>query len=138
MSPTVTLPIIGALRTPYATLADIPRQAALNPDAIGRAELYPEYAPGLANLEEFGRIWLYFLFDQATATDMIVRSRKEGRPMGVFATRSPARPARLGVSLVELVSVEGSTVTFKGVDMLDNTPLLDIKPYIEDLPPASL
>jgi tRNA-Thr(GGU) m(6)t(6)A37 methyltransferase TsaA len=129
---TFTMPIIGVIRTPFATVEDIPRQAHLSRDVTGRAELYPEYAPGLRDLAEFPKAYLFFGFHTAGRTELVTRSRRQGREMGVFATRSPFRPSRMGMSLVEMVSVNGPVLTFKGVDMQDGTPLLDIKPWMED------
>jgi len=128
----VTLPVIGVIRTPFATLADIPRQSRLALDVTGRAELKPQYAPGLRDVEMYGRVYLYFLFHGIEAVELITRSRFHGRDMGVFATRSPKRPSHMGVSLVNVAAVEGSALVFTGVDMLDGTPLLDIKPWIPD------
>lgn len=126
------LPVIGVLRTPFASLADIPRQAFLARDLPGRAELRPEYAEGLRDLKAGDRIFLYFLFHESGQVEMVTRSRGSGRLLGVFATRSPRRPSRLGVSRVEVERVEGATVFFRGVDMLDGSPLLDIKPDMDE------
>lgn len=129
---TFTLPVIGVIRTPFTTISGIPRQASLARDVAGRAELLPEYAPGLRDLEQYAKIWLYYGFHGVDRVELVTRSRREGREMGVFATRSPLRPSRMGVSLVDVIAVEDAAVVFKGVDMLDGSPLLDIKPWMED------
>lgn len=127
-----TLPVIGTIRTPYGTLADIPRQAHLASDVTGRAEVFPEYSQGLRNLDESAKVYLFFAFHTVEGFELITRSRLRGRDMGVFATRSPKRPSRLGMSLVEVVSIENGVLVFKGVDMLDGSPLLDIKPWLDN------
>ncbi|MFZ5426895.1 MAG: tRNA (N6-threonylcarbamoyladenosine(37)-N6)-methyltransferase TrmO [Thermodesulfobacteriota bacterium] len=129
---TLTLPVIGVIRTPFTSVAGIPRQASLAPDVTGRAELFPEYEPGLRDVDQYGKVWLYYGFHGVDKVELVTRSRREGREMGVFATRSPRRPSRMGVSLVEVIAVEDAAVVFKGVDMLDGSPLLDIKPWMED------
>jgi len=127
----VRLPVIGVLRTPHAALDDIPRQACLAADIQGRAELLPEYAPGLQGIKPGDKVVLTFRFHKARRTQLVTRSRKTGRETGVFDCRSPLRPSRLGDSMVEVVAVEAAALVFKGVDMLDNTPLLDIKPWLD-------
>lgn len=125
------LPHIGTIVTPYDDLEDIPRQSSLAIDVLGRAEVFPEYAQGLLTLEECSRIWLIFLFDQAKPVELTTISREDGRTRGIFATRSPRRPSRLGMSAVEVVSVSQGVVVFQGVDMRNGSPLLDIKPCFE-------
>lgn len=125
------LPRIGTIVTPYDRMEDIPRQSGLSADVLGRAELFPEYVPGLSTIEEYSRIWLIFLFDQAQPVELTTISREDGRTRGIFATRSPRRPSRLGMSAVEVVSVSEGAVVFQGVDMRNGSPLLDIKPCIE-------
>lgn len=125
------LPRIGTIVTPYDRLEDIPRQSSLAADVLGRAEVFPEYAQGLLTLEECSKVWLIFLFDLAKPVELITTSREDDRPRGVFATRSPRRPSRLGMSAVEVVSVSEGVVVFQGVDMRNGSPLLDIKPCFE-------
>ncbi|GFK94474.1 S-adenosyl-L-methionine-binding protein [Fundidesulfovibrio magnetotacticus] len=128
--PFVRVPVIGVLRTPHFTLEAIPRQAHLAPQAVGRAELYPEFAPGLKGIAPGDRVVLTFRFHKARRTELTTTTRSTGRVCGVFASRSPRRPSRLGESVVEVTAVEPSALVFRGVDMLDGTPLLDIKPWI--------
>ncbi len=125
------LPRIGTIVTPYDRMEDIPRQSTMAADVLGRAEVFPEYAQGLLTLEECGRIWLIFLFDLAKEVELTTTSREDSRVRGIFATRSPRRPSRLGMSAVEVVSVSEGVVVFQGVDMRNGSPLLDIKPCFE-------
>lgn len=125
------LPRIGTIHTPYDDLEDIPRQSTLAVDVLGRAEVFPEYAQGLLTLEECSKIWLVFLFDLAKPVALTTTSREDGRTRGIFATRSPRRPSRLGMSAVDVVSVGQGVVVFQGVDMRNGSPLLDIKPCFE-------
>ncbi len=126
------LPVIGVLRTPYTELGDMPRQSFLAREAVGRAEVRPEYAAGLRDIAPGDRLEFYFLFHAVEGWRPVVRTRRSGQEKGVFASRSPHRPSRLGVSLVEVVRVEEGAIVFTGVDMLDGSPLLDIKPCIEE------
>lgn len=125
------LPRIGTIVTPYDRMEDIPRQSSLAADVLGRAEVFPEYAQGLLTLEECSKVWLIFLFDLAKPVELTTTSREDGRMRGIFATRSPRRPSRLGMSAVEVVSVSEGVVVFQGVDMRNGSPLLDIKPCFE-------
>jgi tRNA-Thr(GGU) m(6)t(6)A37 methyltransferase TsaA len=126
------LPVIGVLRTPYTRIEEIPRQSFLAKEVTGRAEVRPEYAPGLRDIAPGDRLELYFLFHGGEGWRPVVRTRRSGQEKGVFATRSPDRPSRLGVSQVEVVRVEEGAIVFAGVDMLDGSPLLDIKPGFEE------
>lgn len=125
------LPRIGTIVTPYDRMEDIPRQSTMAADVLGRAEVFPEYAQGLLTLEECSKIWLVFLFDLAKPMELTTTSREDNRVRGIFATRSPRRPSRLGMSAVDVVSVSEGVVVFQGVDMRNGSPLLDIKPCFE-------
>ena len=121
---------IGVIRTPYRQATGTPIQGALSNDALGRVELYPEFVPGLRDLAGFERLWLIYLLDRASATQLVVRPYLEDEEHGVFSTRAPARPNPIGLTAVRLLGVEDDRLQISGVDMLDNTPLLDIKPYV--------
>jgi tRNA-Thr(GGU) m(6)t(6)A37 methyltransferase TsaA len=138
---------IGHLATPFADKFGIPRQPSLAPHATGTLKLLPPYnrAEAVRGLEAFSHVWLTFVFHQsAESWKPTVRPPRLGgnTRFGVFASRSPFRPNPIGLSLVELVKIEtesGVTLTFKGVDLVNGTPILDIKPYIpyaESLPAA--
>lgn len=96
----------------------------------GHIEVKHEFAAGLEDLEGFSHIYLIYHFHKATRTELIVTPFMDTVSRGVFSTRSPLRPNHIGISLVRLLSVQGATLRIQGVDILDNTPLLDIKPFI--------
>jgi tRNA (adenine37-N6)-methyltransferase len=121
---------IGVIRTPFQQASGTPIQSAVAGCAQGRVELLPGLAAGLRDLEGFERIWLIYCFDRASEPQLLVRPYLDRTERGVFATRSPARPNRIGMSAVRLVGIEGDVLLVEGVDMLDGTPLLDIKPYL--------
>jgi tRNA-Thr(GGU) m(6)t(6)A37 methyltransferase TsaA len=129
---------IGTLESCYRDKFGTPRQPGLSPQAWSqlkiRGELQPEQA--LQGLENFSHVWLIFLFHQnktARYHAKVHPPRLGGESMGVFATRSPHRPNPIGLSLVELVKIEGDTLFFAGADLVDGTPILDIKPYIPEI-----
>lgn len=92
--------------------------------------MLPGLIEGLRDLEGFDRLWLIYQFDRASEVQLVVRPYLDTTVRGVFATRSPARPNHIGISMVRLLTVEGSRLHVADVDMLDGTPLLDIKPYV--------
>jgi tRNA-Thr(GGU) m(6)t(6)A37 methyltransferase TsaA len=113
----------------------MPVQAAL-PAATGVGgwiEFDPDLVEGLADLDGFSHVTLFYYFDRAGAPRMTVIPFLDVHPHGLFATRSPARPNPIGISTVRLVAIEGATIRIEDVDMLDGTPLLDIKPYVPAL-----
>lgn len=121
---------IGIIHSPFKNLQEMPiqpRGAALRE---GTVEVYAEFAAGLRDLDGFSHIYLLYLFHMAQRTEMTVIPFMDTAVRGVFATRSPLRPNHIGLSIVELAGVAGSILTIRGVDVLDGTPLLDIKPYI--------
>jgi tRNA-Thr(GGU) m(6)t(6)A37 methyltransferase TsaA len=100
-------------------------------DTIGTIEIDAKYQDGLQDLDGFSHIYLLYNFHEAARTDLIVTPFMDTTPRGVFSTRSPLRPNHIGLSIVELVGVEKNLIKVRGIDILDGTPLLDIKPYIE-------
>ena len=129
MQDPVTLTPIGTIRSPFTSLAGMPIQPGGARDVLGRLELDPALAPGLADLDGFSHIYLLYLFHASTGYDLTVTPFLDHTPRGLFATRAPRRPNPIGLSVVEVVSVAGNVVTVRGIDVLDGTPLLDIKPY---------
>ena len=122
---------IGVIHSPFTRSKGTPIQSALAEGAEGMAVLGPEYVEGLKDLEGFERIWLLYWFDRAASGGkLIVTPYVEDAPHGVFATRAPARPNAIGMSPVRLLSVEGNALRLADMDILDGTPLLDIKPYV--------
>ncbi|MCT8336171.1 tRNA (N6-threonylcarbamoyladenosine(37)-N6)-methyltransferase TrmO [Methanoculleus sp. Afa-1] len=121
---------IGIARTPFSDPAATPIQAAFS-TARGTVEVYPEFRDGLAALAEFSHIILIYRFHRAAGEELSERALIDGaEPHGIFATRHFNRPNRLGISVVRLTGIEGATLTVEGLDLLDGTPVLDIKPYI--------
>jgi tRNA-Thr(GGU) m(6)t(6)A37 methyltransferase TsaA len=126
---TVTLTPIGVIRSEHTLASAVPIQPVFAQGCRGRVELLPEFVEGLRDLEGFSHIYLIYVFDRAEAAKLLVRPFLDDQMRGVFATRAPSRPNPIGLSVVELLGVEGNTLLVDGVDALDGTPLLDIKPY---------
>jgi tRNA-Thr(GGU) m(6)t(6)A37 methyltransferase TsaA len=121
---------IGVIRTPYAGVEDdVPIQGRLASNSIGEAHIYPEFQEGLRDLEGFSHVFLLYVFHRTTVMKMIARPYLDKRERGIFAIRSPHRPNRIGLTLVKLLSIESGVMKIAGVDMVDGTPLVDIKPY---------
>ena len=125
----ITLSPIGRLATPFNDIADMPIQPSVLADTRGKAVLDEKFVPGLKDLDGFSHIILLFLLHKISGYQLEVVPFMDTLPHGIFATRSPKRPNRIGMSIVRVESVEGNIVHFKGVDMLNGSPLLDIKPY---------
>jgi tRNA (adenine37-N6)-methyltransferase len=121
---------IGIIHTPHQHAAGTPIQAALAAGVQGTVEVFAEYAEGLRDLEGFERIWLVYWLDRAKPPQLVVTPYLDTTPRGLFATRAPSRPNPIGLSPVRLLGISGNILAVEGVDILDNTPLLDIKPYL--------
>lgn len=122
---------IGIIRTPFTNLTDMPIQPKGAAETEGRIIIEAGYAEGLQDIEGFSHLYLLYKFHRAERMELTVIPFMDDHPRGVFATRSPLRPNHIGISIVELIEREGSELRVRGVDILDNTPILDIKPYIE-------
>jgi tRNA-Thr(GGU) m(6)t(6)A37 methyltransferase TsaA len=120
---------IGVIHSPYTAQRGTPIQPAMAAGARGRVVVEPAFEEGLADLADFERIWLIYAFDRAGPPRMRVTPYLDQQPRGLFATRAPTRPNPIGMSCVGLLSVEGRTLHVTDIDVLDGTPLLDIKPY---------
>jgi tRNA (adenine37-N6)-methyltransferase len=121
---------IGVIHSPHRSAAGTPVQAALATGVRGTVEVFPEYAAGLRDLDGFERIWLVYWFERAKPAELVVTPYLDTTPRGLFATRAPARPNPIGLSAVRLLAVTGCVLQVDGLDILDKTPLLDIKPYV--------
>jgi len=121
---------IATIYTPYTTTQDCPIQPRYASGAAGRVELLPQYAEGLKDIETFSHIYLLYLFDRSGEIILARPTFLDETPHGIYASRHPCRPNNIGLSIVRLISREGATLIVEGVDMLNETPLLDIKPYI--------
>ncbi|MBI4725704.1 tRNA (N6-threonylcarbamoyladenosine(37)-N6)-methyltransferase TrmO [candidate division TA06 bacterium] len=129
MSGTVAFRPIGVIRSEHRKGEETPIQPAYAKGCLGRAEILPEYAEGLKDIGGFSHIYLIYQFHRAGPAKLITRPFLQDTEHGVFATRSPCRPNAIGLSIVELVRIDGSVLHLDRVDILDGTPLLDIKPY---------
>ncbi|MCK4408489.1 MAG: tRNA (N6-threonylcarbamoyladenosine(37)-N6)-methyltransferase TrmO, partial [Candidatus Eisenbacteria sp.] len=119
---------IGVIRSPHTRPEDTPIQPIFAKGVAGRVEVLPEYEEGLRDIEGFSYIYLLYAFDRADGTRLSVVPYLGDTERGVFATRAPCRPNALGMSLVRLLRREGTVLHIEDVDVLDGTPLLDIKP----------
>ena len=121
---------IGVVHSPFTEPKGTPIQPTGARDVEGTVDLFPEYAAGLKDIEGFSHIILLYHFHLAKGVSLEVRPFMDDRLHGVFATRAPARPNPIGLSVVRLVRVEGNRLHIRGVDIVDGTPLLDVKPYV--------
>ncbi len=121
---------IGVIRSPFTDLVEMPIQPRAAANTEGEVVVENRYEEGLQDIEGFSHIYLIYSFHRAERIEMKVIPFMDSIPRGVFATRSPLRPNHIGLSLVELIERKGNVLRIRGVDVLDNTPLLDIKPYI--------
>lgn len=127
---------IGYVESPFAEVADVPRPSDEPVAASGTVILDGEYEPGLLGLEEFSHIVLVSHLHETDSVRLTVRPRAAGRDVGIFATSGTVRPNPIGLSIVELDEIDGTRLSVSNLDLVDGTPILDIKPFapkIEDL-----
>jgi tRNA-Thr(GGU) m(6)t(6)A37 methyltransferase TsaA len=129
---------IGWVRSPYKQSSEIPKGLGVKHEAEGVLEILPEFEAGLADVEGFSHLFVIWVFDRTNGFDLVAHPPSDNRPHGVFATRSPRRPNPIGLSVVQLLRRDGLFVHVRGLDMLDGTPFLDIKPYLSSVPPEKL
>jgi tRNA-Thr(GGU) m(6)t(6)A37 methyltransferase TsaA len=129
---------IGFVRSPYVDTKQIPKGLGTRHEAEGTLELLPEFETGLTDIEGFSHLFVLWLFDRSEGYELLASPPGESRAHGLFATRSPRRPNPIGLTVVELLDRHGPRLHVKGVDMLDGTPVLDIKPYMSSVPADSL
>ncbi|RKZ35044.1 tRNA (N6-threonylcarbamoyladenosine(37)-N6)-methyltransferase TrmO [bacterium] len=122
---------IGIAHTPFTDDTDAPFQGKEVPESIAQIEIFPEFTAGLDGIEKYNYLDIVFYFHRREETLLTVIPRNSDTPRGVFATRSPARPNHIGITTVKLIAVEENILTIGGVDMLDCTPIIDIKPTID-------
>jgi tRNA (adenine37-N6)-methyltransferase len=122
---------IGVIRSPFTEKDKTPIQASRS-QAIGVVEIYPEFADGLKDIEALSHIYLLYAFHESQGYKLQVKPFLDDQEHGLFATRYPYRPNPIGISIVKLISRENNILTVEGIDTLDRTPLLDIKPYVPD------
>ena len=125
---------IGVVRGPYTGTAEIPKGAGAKHEAEGTLEIHPQFEAGLTDIEGFSHLYVIWAFDRAAGYDLMTATPLEDRPHGVFATRSPRRPNPIALTVVRLLRREGRRLHVRGLDMLDGSPILDLKPYLSSVP----
>ena len=129
---------IGYVRSPYTDATQIPKGLGAEHRAQGVLEIQPALADGLADIEGFSHLYVLWVFDRVEGVELTAWPPADDRSHGVFATRSPQRPNPIGLTVVELLRRDGCHLHVAGVDMLDGTPILDIKPYLTSVPNEKL
>jgi tRNA (adenine37-N6)-methyltransferase len=129
---------IGFVRAPFTETSQIPKGRGAKHEAEGLIELEPEFEEGLLDIEGFSHLYVVWVFHESEGCELTGTPPTDTRPHGVFATRSPYRPNPIGLTVVRLLGRDGRTLRVRGLDMLDGTPVLDIKPYLSSVPEAEL
>lgn len=125
---------IGFVSSPYKVTAEVPKGLGAKHEAEGVLEILAEFELGLTDIEGFSHLIIIWAFDRSQGFELLGTPPSDDRPHGVFTTRSPRRPNPIGLTVVELLFREGRMLHVRGVDMLDRTPILDIKPYLSSIP----
>jgi tRNA-Thr(GGU) m(6)t(6)A37 methyltransferase TsaA len=126
----ITFEPIGVVHSPFTELANMPIQPTGDSAAAGSLEIYSPYCDALKDLDGFSHIYALYFFHKVNSWKPSVTPFLDNQPHGLFATRTPRRPNPIGLSLLQVVGLEGCQIKVNGLDILDGTPLLDIKPYI--------
>jgi len=129
----ITIEPIGVIHTPFTINDKLPRQGRFSEETEGYIELDSKFKEGLLDLDTFTHIILIFYFHESKFYDLVQKPKRDNKPHGIFATRTPQRPTSIGITTVKLKSIKNNIIEFFGADMIDGTPLLDIKPYIPDI-----
>lgn len=129
---------IGFVRSAYRATTEIPKSLGAKHEAEGVLEILPEFEVGLTDIEGFSHLFVIWVFDRSEGIELLGTPPSDNRPHGVFATRSPRRPNPIGLTVVELFRRDGLLLHVRGVDMLDSTPILDIKPYLSSISEEAL
>ena len=129
---------IGFVSSPYKDASEIPKGLGAKHEADGVLAILPEYEAGLTDIEGFSHLIILWEFDRARGFELLGAPPSDNRSHGVFATRSPRRPNPIGLTIVELLRRDGGELHVRGVDMLDGTPVLDIKPLLSSIPEERL
>ena len=134
----LSMQAIGYVKSPYRDTHEIPKGLGAKHEVEGVLELRAEFEPGLTDIEGFSHLFVIWAFDRSEGFNLVGAPPTDDRPHGVFATRSPRRPNPIGLTVVELLSRDGPVLRVRGIDMLEGTPILDIKPYLSNVPPERL
>lgn len=129
---------IGFVSSPYKETGEVPRGLGAKHDVDGTLKILPQFEAGLTDIEGFSHLIVLWEFDRSQGFQLLGMPPSDNRQHGVFATRSPYRPNPIGMTTVELLRREGANLHIRGVDMLDGTPILDIKPYLSSIPQEKL
>lgn len=129
---------IGFVGSPYKDVGAVPKGLGAQHDAEGVLRILPEFEAGLTDIEGFSHLVVLWEFDRSCGFELMGMPPSDNRAHGVFATRSPRRPNPIGLTTVELIRRDGVSLHVRGVDMLDGTPILDIKPYLSGVAPEKL
>lgn len=135
---TFTMHPIGTVHSPFTDRAEIPMGPGAKHDAEGTLEVRSDLEAGLTDIEGFSHLYVIWVFHKADRSELVGTPPTDDRPHGVFATRAPYRPNPIGLTVVRLLGREGTRLRVRGLDMLDGTPILDIKPYLTSVPEAQL
>ena len=129
---------VAHVRSPFKEAAEIPKGLGAEHGAEGTIEVLPELEAGLTDIEGFSHLYVLWVFDRSEGYDLMVTPPADDRRHGLFATRTPRRPNPIGLTVVELLGRDGPELRVRGVDMLDGTPVLDLKPYLSSVPAEKL
>ncbi len=129
---------IGYVRSPHKSTGDVPKGLGAKHPEEGVLEIEPEFAAGLQDIDGFSHLYVIWVFDRSDKVELVGTPPCDERPHGVFASRSPYRPNPIALTVVELLRREGRKLHVRGIDMLDGTPILDIKPYLSSVDPEKL
>jgi len=129
---------IGFVSSPYKDVGEVPKGLGAQHEADGVLKILPEFGAGLTDIEGFSHLVVIWEFDRARGFELLGTPPSDNRPHGVFATRSPRRPNPIALTIVELIRREGVELHVRGLDMLDGTAILDIKPLLSSIPSERL
>jgi tRNA (adenine37-N6)-methyltransferase len=129
---------IGYVSSPFGDTNAIPKGLGAKHEAEGKLNILPALEAGLTDIEGYSHLIVLWTFDRAEGFDLMVTPPSDDRPHGVFTTRSPRRPNPIGLTIVELLRREANCLHVRGIDMLNGTPILDIKPYLSNIPAEKL
>jgi tRNA-Thr(GGU) m(6)t(6)A37 methyltransferase TsaA len=129
---------IGFVNSPFRSTGEIPKGLGAKHEEDGILKVLPEFAAGLLDIEGFSHLYVLWEFDRSQGYELTGTPPSDNRPHGVFASRSPYRPNPIALTVVELLRREGANLHVRGVDMLDGTAILDIKPYLSSVPAEKL
>ena len=133
-----TMRPVGFVRSPFADATQVPKGLSAEHEEEGTLEILPELEEGLKDVEGFSHLFVLWLFHRSEGFELISTPPSDDRPHGVFASRAPRRPNPIGLSVVQLLARDGRCLRVKGVDMVDGTPILDVKPYLSSVPEERL